>query len=260
MCVPQAGCTGPSNRLEEGGCRNCYYVFRNQSLHQIRCLPDDGRCIDGTYLNPPFEPVESFPFPIRFCDSCHEQCVSCNGPKASDCSECVFALRNGTCVGSCEDGEYVSGKRCLSCHEECDGCTGGSQQDCIACKNVKNFLGNGSRFECLASGSCPTNTFENEINSTCDLCHSNCAECIGDHFENCTRCERPPGYTIIPPMGEDPGLFGCCDPGSMALEENKTCIPNVAAQRGYIHICMIDTGCDRVVLCYAEVMRLQLVP
>ena len=136
----------------------------------------------------------------------------------------MFALRYGTCVGSCRDGEYESGKRCLLCHEECDGCTGGSQQDCIACKNVKNFLGDGGRFECLASGSYPTNTFENMINSTCDECHPNCAECIGTSFENCTRCKNPPGYTIIPSEDDDPGVFGCCDTNSVAFEKNKTCI------------------------------------
>ena len=223
MCAPRDGCTGPSNRLEEGGCNRCYFVHRDKSLNQINCLPNKG-CIERTYLNLPFDPVEPFPFPTRFCDSCHEQCLSCNGPDATDCSECVFALREGACVGSCEDGEYESGKRCLLCHEECDGCTGGSQQDCIACKNVKNFLDDGGRFECLASGSCPTNTFENMINSTCDKCHPNCAECIGTSFENCTRCKHPPGYTIIPPEDDDPGLFGCCDTNLVVMEENKTCI------------------------------------
>ena len=78
-------------------------------------------------------------------------------------------------------------------HEVGDGCTGGSQQHCIACKNVKNILGDEGRFECLASGSCSTNTFENMTNSTCDQCNPNCAECIGTHFENCTRCNNPQG-------------------------------------------------------------------
>ena len=222
MCVPGTGCTGPSDRLEEGGCNRCYFVHRDQTLSQIRCLSDSG-CINGTYLNLPLDPVEPFPFPTRFCDTCHEQCVFCDGPNPTDCfSEC-FALRDGTCVSSCNDEEYVSAGRCLLCHEECDGCTGGSQQDCIACKNVENLLGEG-RFECLPSGSCPANTFENMINSTCDQCHPNCAECIDSDFENCTRCRNPPGYTIIPPEDDDPGLFGCCDDNSMAVEENKTCI------------------------------------
>ena len=179
VCVPTEGCTGPSDRLEDGGCNRCYFVLRDQDLNQIRCLQDMQGCINRTYLNLPFDPVEPFPFPTQFCDSCHEQCLSCNGPDAADC---------------------------------------------IACKNVKNFLGDGGRFECLASGSCPTNTFENMINSTCDECHPNCAECIGTSFENCTRCSNPPGYTIIPPEGDDPGLFGCCDPFTIALEENQTCV------------------------------------
>ena len=59
------------------------------------------------------------------------------------------------------------------------------------------MLGDEGRFECLASGSCSTNTFENMINSTCDQCHPNCAECIGTHFENCTRCNNRPGYLIL---------------------------------------------------------------
>ena len=57
--------------------------------------------------------------------------------------ECKFALRGGICVSSCEDGEYISAKRCLLCHEECVGCTGGTELDCIACRNVKNFLDDG---------------------------------------------------------------------------------------------------------------------
>ena len=83
------------------------------------------------------------------------------------------------------------------------------------------------RIECLASGSCPTNTFENMMNSTCDKCHPNCAECVDSDSENCTRCNNPPGYTIIPPEDDDPGLLGCCDADSMAVEENKTCIPRM---------------------------------
>ena len=224
VCVPGTGCTGPNDRLEEGGCNHCYFVHRDQNLHQIKCLPNKG-CINETYLNLPPDPVKPFPFPTRFCDSCNAQCLSpsCYRPNNyyADCSECLFLL-NGMCVNFCS-GYIVSIIHCLSCHEECDGCTGGSQQDCIACKNVKNFLDEG-RFECLPSGSCPANTFENMINSTCDQCHPNCAECIDSDFENCTRCRNPPGYTIIPPEDDDPGLFGCCDDNSVAVEENKTCI------------------------------------
>lgn len=226
VCVPGTGCTGPNDRLEEGGCNRCYFVERNQNLHQLRCLPrNNDKCIVGTYLNFPFDPVEPFPYPTRFCDPCHEQCVSCSGPDATECSECVFALRNRTCVGSCENGEYVSRKHCLLCHKECDECTGGSPQDCIGYKNVKNFIGdqNRNRFECIGIGNCPNNTFENEINSTCDQCHPHCAECIGAHFENCTRCKYQ-GYTIIPPKGDDPELFGCCDAISTAVEEYQTCV------------------------------------
>ena len=160
MCTPQTGCTGPSDRLDDGGCNRCYYVLRNESLDQVRCLPDDG-CIDRTFLNLPFDPVAPFPFPTRFCDPCHEHCQSCSGPEAYQCSQCVFASREDPenrpqCVGSCEDGEYVSCKRCLLCHEECDGCLGGSQHECIDCKNVKNFLGDDSRFECVPLGRCPS--------------------------------------------------------------------------------------------------------
>ncbi|XP_065887121.1 epidermal growth factor receptor-like isoform X2 [Dysidea avara] len=228
VCVPQTGCTGPSDRLEDGGCNRCYHVLRNETLGQIRCLPDGG-CINRTFLNLPFDPVEPFPFPTRFCDPCHKHCQSCNGPEAHQCSQCVFALREDNqgrsiCVGSCEDGEYVSAKRCLLCHEECDGCLGGSQQECIACKNIKNTLSDGDTFECLPSGRCPSNKYENIVNSTCDQCHPYCAECVGPESTNCTSCNDPPGYTITPPEGDDLGLFGCCDPNFMAVEENQTCI------------------------------------
>ena len=109
MCVPNTGCTGPSDRLEEGGCNHCYFVHRDQNLSQISCLAEnDDTCINGTYLNFPFDPVEPFPFPTRFCDNCHEQCkpcnasmrqcTTCNGPGPTSCSECRFALRDGVCV------------------------------------------------------------------------------------------------------------------------------------------------------------------
>ena len=229
MCVSQTGCTGPSDRLEDGGCNRCYYVLRNKTLGQVRCLPDDG-CIERTFLNLPFDPVEPFPFPTRFCDPCHEHCQSCSGPEAHLCSQCLVASRENSqghsiCVGSCEDGEYVSAKRCLLCHEECDGCIGGSQQECIACQNIKNFLGDDDRFECLSSGRCPSNKYENMVNSICDQCHPYCAECVGPESTNCTSCNDPPGYTIIPPEGDDLGLFGCCDTNSTAVEENQTCVP-----------------------------------
>ena len=106
MCVPNTGCTGPSDRVEEGGCNHCYFVHRDQNLSQISCLDDT--CINGTYLNFPFDPVEPFPFPTRFCDNCHEdckpcnasmgQCTACNGPGPTNCLECEFALRDGICV------------------------------------------------------------------------------------------------------------------------------------------------------------------
>ncbi|XP_065903560.1 receptor tyrosine-protein kinase erbB-2-like [Dysidea avara] len=197
-------------------------------LGQVRCLPDDG-CIDRTFLNLPFDPVEPFPFPTQFCDPCHEHCQSCSGPEAHQCSQCVFASREDSqgrsiCVGSCEDGEYVSAKRCLLCHEECDGCIGGSQQECIACKNVKNFLSEDDTFKCLPSGRCPSNKYENMVNSTCDQCHPYCAECVGPESTNCTSCNDPPGYTIIPPEGDDLGLFGCCGPDFMAVEEDQLCV------------------------------------
>ena len=228
VCVPQTGCTGPSNRLEDGGCNRCYLVLRNESLDQVRCLPNDG-CIDRTFLNLPFDPVEPFPFPTRFCDPCNEHCLSCNGPEAHQCSQCVFASREDSenrpiCVGSCEYGEYVRNKRCLLCHEQCDGCIGESQQQCIDCKNVKNFLGDGDRFECLPSGRCSSNKYENPVNSTCDQCHPYCAGCVGPESTNCTSCNDPPGYTIIPPRGDNPGMYGCCDQNSMAVEDNQTCM------------------------------------
>ena len=233
VCVPQTGCTGPSDSLEDGGCNRCYHVLRNESLRQVRCLLDDG-CIDRTFLNLPFDPVEPFPFPTQFCDPCHEHCQSCSGPEAHQCSQCVFASREDSqgrsiCVGSCEDGEYVSAKRCLLCHEECDGCIGGSQQECIACHNLKNFLGDGDRFECRALGRCPDNKYENLLNLTCDQCHPNCEECVGPESTNCTSCNNPPGYIIIPPEDDDDvALLGCCDPGFMAVQENQTCIPEVS--------------------------------
>ena len=30
VCIPRAGCTGPSDHLEEGGCDRCYFVHRDQ--------------------------------------------------------------------------------------------------------------------------------------------------------------------------------------------------------------------------------------
>jgi len=64
-------------------------------------------------------------------------------------------------------------------------------------------------------------------NSTCDQCHPYCAECIGPDSTNCTLCNDPPGYTIIPPEDGDLGLFGCCDPNSIGVTENQTCVPLV---------------------------------
>ena len=104
MCIPQTGCTGPSDRLENGGCNRCYHVLRNETSGQVRCLPDEG-CIDRTFLNLPFDPVEPYPFPTRFCDPCHEHCDSCNGPESHQCSQCSFASREDSqgrsiCVGT----------------------------------------------------------------------------------------------------------------------------------------------------------------
>ena len=91
-------------------------------------------------------------------------------------------------------------------------------------------MGDGDTFKCLPSGRCPSSNYENMVTSTCDQCHPYCAGCVGPESTNCTSCNDidPPGYTIIPPEGEDLGLFGCCDPDFMAVEENQTCTLRVS--------------------------------
>eukprot|EP00038_Savillea_parva_P005244 m.150329 g.150329 ORF g.150329 m.150329 type:complete len:1464 (+) comp11682_c1_seq1:719-5110(+) len=79
------------------------------------------------------------------CLACHSECRDgCDGPTAADCVGCnALVAVNGTCVTSCDDGEYIdptgndaggSAPQCRTCDVLCNGCNGAGPTNCTACR------------------------------------------------------------------------------------------------------------------------------
>ena len=123
-CHPQCnGCQGTTNQ----DCLSCKESnVTNTQTQQTICV---GQCETGQYLNTS----------LYSCQPCASQCISCDGPKNTQCQQCKGAtmLVGGSmvCVSSCPNGMYQSSTgMCVNCHEQCSGgCSGPTNQDCNVC-------------------------------------------------------------------------------------------------------------------------------
>lgn len=90
-------------------------------------------CPEGTYAD-----LDS-----RRCAKCHSTCLTCIGPKSTDCTSCDIAkglLELTTPIGSCNlltcpEGEYlslISTATCYRCAKECRTCD--EDSTCLECK------------------------------------------------------------------------------------------------------------------------------
>ncbi|KAJ4493256.1 hypothetical protein C8R41DRAFT_951206 [Lentinula lateritia] len=131
------------------------------------------------------------------CDTCGAKCTSCgisgfttastvNQLQCTGCLPGLF-LSNGSCVGSCPAGTFISSQAnttCSVCDSSCSTCAG-SSTFCLTCANGE-LASNG---QCVST--CPANTIAANSTKTCLNCHPDCVSCSGTAFNqllNQGRC------------------------------------------------------------------------
>ncbi|KAH9984463.1 insulin-like growth factor binding protein [Russula vinacea] len=168
------------------------------------CVPTNGNGVcDGSSMvanNNKHECDSEHFFTIFYCPrldlignkGCPAKCTSCGIPNFNvastinqlQCAACLpgFVLSNGTCVGSCPSGTFLSptdNLTCTACSSQCGTCVGAADF-CLTCNGGQ--LASGGK--CVSS--CPSNTITTA--GTCTTCHPDCATCSGTSFNQCSSC------------------------------------------------------------------------
>ena len=90
----------------------------------------------------------------RTCELCHNDCLTCNGLKNTDCLTCKpnHYLQRGSCVEKCSAGFFTiaSNFTCGPCDSLCLTCVGPKPQNCLTCSSVYVFVPN------PCTGLCPS--------------------------------------------------------------------------------------------------------
>jgi hypothetical protein len=106
----------------------------------------------------------------------------CDGPSASECTECNNQrnLVDGVC--ECIGATYseTDTDNCLSCATKCATWDGPTSSDCSSCYG-SDILIDGS---CV----CDTDTFYFDESITCNDCHYSCETCYVGDGESCLTC------------------------------------------------------------------------
>lgn len=138
-----SGCTGPSNKLGEGGCNSCakaIIVNNSTDLTPVaHCIPATDECPEGFFqvVNMESHGIFKSLYGKPICRRCHNRCKSCTGmgTHTSVCT-CAKYVAGEQCEDSCPRDTYSDerSRRCLRCHSECNGCFGPTENDCINCR------------------------------------------------------------------------------------------------------------------------------
>lgn len=105
----------------------------------------------------------------------------------------TFANGLSQCVSACEDKFYedTTTRTCLACKDECATCL--AYEDCDTCivspyeyrladDTINCICASGfrvlSELTCVAT--CAGGTYPDTITLYCELCHNNCALCVGN--------------------------------------------------------------------------------
>ncbi|KAF5344273.1 hypothetical protein D9758_012336 [Tetrapyrgos nigripes] len=181
--VCQLGCTSCADG--SGDCLSCANGFNQDGNDKTKCQAVASSTSDGTVC-----PDGSFASGSS-CQPCSSSCQTCNGGTANDCIICksgTFKL-NGSCVsadgnGVCTGTSLIADNNkheCDTCGPKCTSCqipnfTPASTVDELKCTGCLpgSFLSNGT---CVDS--CPSGTFLNLNDNTCNACDSSCATCAG---------------------------------------------------------------------------------
>lgn len=137
------GCTGPSNKLGEGGCNSCGKAIINSTDPSFvgHCIKAEDSCPEGyyqEYVGPqqPEGPLKSsLGKPV--CRKCHHRCKRCTGmgTHVSVC-ECAKYVAGEQCEDYCPRDYFADeqSRQCVKCSPECNGCFGPTDADCVTCR------------------------------------------------------------------------------------------------------------------------------
>lgn len=140
------GCTGPSNKLGEGGCKTCSktvilnHPINSNTSSSSYCVKAEENCPEGfyqEYASPQSDgPLKSW-IGKPICRKCHHRCKGCTGmgTHVSVC-ECAKYVVGEQCEDSCPRDYYADeqARQCNKCSLECNGCFGPTEADCVACR------------------------------------------------------------------------------------------------------------------------------
>lgn len=159
-CV--SGCTGPLNRLGEGGCNSCEKAIVSMYDPNVveQCLKAEETCPESfyhEYIGPQEEGSLKSLTGKSVCRKCHQRCKNCTafGIHISVC-ECERYSSGEQCEDQCPRDHYADedNHKCVKCADECRRCKGPTTSHCIACRNYRVYLDEDKRiFNCTAS--CP---------------------------------------------------------------------------------------------------------
>ena len=233
-------CNGP----EETNCLTCrgIYPYRDNSGRCVSSCEnllvfDQNLCVD--------ECPEKYYLNNNICRGCNENCRECNGPSASDCTECEELIYNGECFEECPSITFRNGNTCQDCNERCEECQGPDPDQCTVCSNQFPLREEDTNI-CLNScnqdyfqvenscvKSCPEGYFGSS--NVCVECSGSCADCEGS-ASSCTACKEekflfgtvcqdscPTGYFV------SEGVCAMCDSSCL---ECKGAGPNMCTSCG----------------------------
>ena len=153
-------------------------------------------------------------FVLNTAQSCHPDCVTCNGMASNQCQSCAAnAWRDGsprgTCV--CNSGFYANGsaQNCEGCDSACASCSGSLSSQCTLCQ--ANASGAPGTCTCVAG------YFPNPTAAVCSQCHPTCGSCSVSGAGGCSTCY--PGAALA---SGPPGLCACL-PGSVPNPDSSHC-------------------------------------
>ena len=99
---------------------------------------------------------------VALCEGCFVDCVTCDGPNATQCLSCNGSLNrvlsSGECV--CDTGYYLASGNCAYCGVGCLSCSeSGGTITCSNCDTANNWS--------LSSGTCTCASGYSQSNTTC---------------------------------------------------------------------------------------------
>lgn len=146
-CGPD-GCSGPSNKLGEGGCNSCAKAIirtRDQLTNSfdIECVKAEDPCPDGFYQEYVIGSSQPDGSPLKsssgrpVCRKCHHRCKRCIGMGThKTVCDCAKYVAGEQCEDHCPRDYFANeeSRQCVKCSPECNGCFGPTEADCISCR------------------------------------------------------------------------------------------------------------------------------